>query len=64
MSSSISSATAQQQLSQAQLATATKTVIENAATRNGDGTFGPKHTLRPPLSAVQGTSAVAFDVKI
>ena len=24
--------------------------FESAATRNGDGTFGPKHTLRPPLS--------------
>lgn len=23
---------------------------ESAATRNGDGTFGPKHTFRPPLS--------------
>jgi hypothetical protein len=23
--------------------------FESAATRNGDGTFGPKHTLRPPL---------------
>ncbi len=24
--------------------------FESAATRNGDGTFGPKHTFRPPLS--------------
>lgn len=24
--------------------------FESGATRNADGTFGPKHTLRPPLS--------------
>jgi hypothetical protein len=24
--------------------------FESAATRNADGTFGPKHALRPPLS--------------
>jgi hypothetical protein len=24
--------------------------VESAATHNADGTFGPKHTLRPPLS--------------
>jgi hypothetical protein len=24
--------------------------FESAATRNGDGTFGPKRTFRPPLS--------------
>jgi len=26
------------------------TTVESSATRNADGTFGPKHTLQPPLS--------------
>src|SRR6185437_8474529 len=25
-------------------------IVESAATRNGDGTFGPRHTRQPPLS--------------
>jgi hypothetical protein len=41
--------------------------FESAATRNADGTFGPKHTLRPPLSYTllhESTSAAkGVDVK-
>lgn len=40
--------------------------FESAATRNGDGTFGPKHTLRPPLSYTllhESTSKTGVDVK-
>lgn len=41
--------------------------FESAATRNADGSFGPKHTLRPPLSYTllhESTSASkSVDVK-
>jgi len=60
-------ATAGLNTQQSTIAPSTKP-LESLSFKNADGTYGPKHTLRPPASVVtsatESSDAVAVNVKV